>query len=86
MCKSTSPKKSDVASTKVLNMKKVSQYYHIDDFPALVHRFLRKYAIFGAIEAQKQGLGPKFSIEKMVIDLKYVKAMYYYDMYYHTTI
>ena len=51
-----------------------------DDFQALNHHILLKYAIFGPIWTQKRGFGPKFSIKQMMIDLKCVTAMSYNDM------
>ena len=52
---------------------------YIDDFAALNHRFLLKYAILGPIWAQKREFGPKFSIGQMLIDLKYITTMSLYD-------
>ena len=51
-----------------------------DDFQALNHHILLKYAIFGPIRAQKREFRPKFSINQMMIDLKCVTTMSYYDM------
>ena len=40
-----------------------------DDFQALNHHILLKYAILGPFGAQKRGFGPKFNIGQMLIDL-----------------
>ena len=51
---------------------------YIDDFPALLHRYLLKCVILGPIWAQKRGFGPKFSIGQMMVDFKCVTTMSYY--------
>ena len=41
---------------------------HVDDFSALIHRYLLKYAILGLLWVQKREFGPKFRIGPLMID------------------